>query len=64
MVPSISTNTIRSWSIRAVGPGVVGAALHDRVARAHPSLGTVVEQQPGLPFEDDPDIDRLCAMHR
>jgi hypothetical protein len=40
--------------IGAVGPGVVGGALHDGVARANPRLGTVVEQQPGLAVEPMP----------
>ncbi len=49
--------------VRPVGPGVVGAALDDHVARLAQHLG-VVEHHPDLAGQDDAVIDRLGAVHQ
>ena len=50
-------------AVGPVRPGVVRAALDDRVTGADARLGPVVEQQPRLTLEHDADVDRLGAVH-
>ena len=51
-------------AVGPIRPGVVRAALDDRVTGADARLGPVVEQQPRLALEHDADVDRLGAVHR
>jgi hypothetical protein len=48
--------------VRAVGPGVVGAALDYHAACFEPGL-RVVQHQCQLAFDDDAIVDRLGAVH-